>query len=687
MKRLSRSPIEVIFLIVLAFISSLFFSVQSTSAQNLTQVQGLNRVGPRDPDTGYPLWYEDKNGLRLMLCVDLDNCFIEPPNPLAPLHMPTTPDDPDANFPDEVFYFAAESIFSGVNKGDRAVLVQALEGMFFSDAGVMINDQAVMSRIRIRIDNLQKGKAYTVIYPYGRETFVVEGDAGAGAAKGPGISMTRDIGLVEPLYFEGPLSGDIGPFLVPTNYAGGPFIGDGGLTEVTVTGSPLGTNVFRIEGPGVGLIYPANKCAPDRLVPIGPAEIADPTTGLLDENDCVESFHFSVMGAIAAKFGAKVDRATYTREGNGIFVNVWASTVEGQTLVASVDGGPAMNLSEGSAGNYFGRLSVPPGQIPQTVQVTNTTDTPAASESRSVSDELTIKEATYIVGSGLNVAVQSSNLIDPARIRVYLLVGQADPLVFDLSDQGGGLATGLHVLPAGTSEEQPPMKIRVESSYGGIAESDVTVLGAPTSGGLIKGILAIAGPDRNVIADGKTVVLNGSDSLGPIALSYTWTHDDVSGAISIDNPNSAQIGFATPSNLIPGGKLSVKFTLTVSDGVNSDSDVVTVNMVQPAALPVDTCHVFGATYRDNREKWIVEGDCDLADNQIISVWLGNEASHFDTANMILIGQSRVNEAGFWAVAPGNRSATENGSVPTPAHTRVYVISERGSRVSIPFTIR
>ncbi len=718
MKNLFRNKLSIVLFFVTFSMIISFFPTPESNAQNITQIEGLNRVGQRDPVTGYPLWYEDKTGLKLQLCLDPDKCFLETPDPLLPLHMPTSANDPAANFPDESFYYAAESIFSGAVKGERAVLVQALEGMFFSDAGVIPNDQAVMSRIRIRIDGLTAGETYTVIYPYGIESFDVEGDAGPGAAKGPGISMTRDIGLVEPLFFEGPLTGDIGPFLRvhpdDPNQPPAGFIADGGLTEVRVTGSPLeattgrNTNVFRIEGPNVGTTYPDLKCAPDRMDPFGPNPIGP--------NDCVENFHFVLMGQIATKFGAKIDRASYTKENGGIFVNVWANTVEGQALVASVDGGPARNLTEGLAGNYFGRLDVPAGQIPQTVKVTNTTDNPATSESRAITDELIIQQATYIVGQGLNVTVQSSNLLDPTTISATLTVGQAAPVVFGLTDQTGGFATGTKTVPAGVAEEQPPMKVVVNSSYAGSAEAKVTVLGMPTSGGLMNGILANAGPDQNVIADGKTIILTGSESIGPLALTYTWTHDGP-GTIALIDPttglsgvNSAQTSFVTPSlaTPIPGGKLTVNFTLMISDGINTDTDMVTVNMVQPQVLPLDTCTIAtdanplgllhppgGPRYRVNREKWIVEGSCNLADNQLISVYLGNDTAADLTR---LIGTTRVDALGNWGVSPGNRSAIAGVTIPEfdpdqrdpktplPPTTKVYMISERGATASSGFNI-
>lgn len=658
-------------------------------AENIQQVEGLKRVGPVDPTYGYPSWYEDKSGLKLGLCVDLDFCFMEIPDPTMPLFMPTELNDPNANFPDESFYYAAESIFAGAKKGVRAVLVQALEAMFFSDAGVIPGDQAVMSRIRLRIDNLTEGEEYTVIYPYGRMTFVAEADAGPGAAKGPGLSMTRDIGLIGPLRFEGPLPGDIGPFLIPVGYTGafmaGDFIGDGGVTEVRVTGSPLGTNFFRIEGKNIGLAYPDFKCTD--LTPIGP--------NTLEPNDCVESFLFAIMGQVAQRLGVRVDRATFSKVKDAsnqdqIFVNVWASTFEGQTLVATVDGGPALNMTEGVDGNYFGRLSVPADTIPQTVRVTNTTDNPPFSESLTITDEVMIRDTTYTIGSGLNVTAESSNQADLTSMTAYLIEAQevrtdgvVTPPSFPLIDQGNGLATGGTTVVTGL-EEQPAFKVMVKSGGGGITEAKVAVAGSTTTGGAMGGVLAIAGADLTVTANGQTVILNGSDSLGPLNLSYLWSHDDPSGRITLINPNSSQTSFVTPSEdpPLPGGKLVVNFTLTVSDGVNTDPDTMTVTMIQPASLPVDTCLVTQALYRSDKERWVVEGNCDLAAGQTIEVWLGNEIN----TKRVLIGKTLVDEVGLWAVDRGNRSATEDGSVPGPDDTRIHVISSRGFEIIRAFTI-
>jgi len=689
MKNLFRNSRSImLFFVVMGMISS-FFPTPESRAENITRIQGLNRVGPRDPATGYPLWYEDKSGLKLQLCLDPDNCFLEIPNPSLPLHMPTSANDPDANFPDESFYFAAESIFSGQKKGVNAILILALEGMFFSDAGVIVNDQAVMSRIRIRVDGLMDKATYTVIHPYGIETFVTDGDAGPGTAKGPGISMTRDLGLVEPLFFNGPLTGDIGPYLIPEGYTGGPFIGDGGATEVRLTGSPLkipnapgvNTNVFRIEGPDIALVYPSMRCASDRMAPLGPYALGD--------DDCVENFLFVVMGQVATKFGVKIDRATFSDEGGDVFVNVWADTVEGQTLIAMVDGGQAMNLTEGHAGNYFGRFSVPAGGIPQTIQVTNTTDYPPTSATSDITDELIIMEASYTVSQGLTVMVQSSDHIDASSITGTLKTGQASPIIFDLSYEGGGISIGKTKVPTGVAEEQPPLNIVVNSSYGGSAKAKVIIKGMATDGGSMNSVLAVAGPSQNVIADGteKTVILNGSASIGPISLTYDWIHDGPP-SIVLTNPTSAQTSFVTPTSMeqFVDGQLNVHFTLTVSDGNSSDSAIVTVNMVNPQAVPTDICSIeAGPRYSVNKGKWLIKGSCNLPENQLIEVFLGGSDSEHLEKNKI--GETNVDAIGNWRVATGNGSAVE-GVIPVSGGTdRVFMISERGGTAESTFTIK
>ncbi|MFQ5717704.1 MAG: hypothetical protein ACE5GQ_11475, partial [Nitrospinales bacterium] len=309
-----------------------------------------------------------------------------------------------------------------------------------------------------------------------------------------------------------------------------------------------------------------------------------------------------------------------------------------------------------------------------------------------ITDKVTIRDATYTVGSGLSVTAESSNQVDLTSMTAYPTPAQTTrlqaaltPLSFPLTDQGNGLASGTMIVDAGL-EEQPAFKVVVKSSGGGVAaEVDVGVSGPLTTGGPLEGVIAIAGLDQTVNSAGQPVFLDGSDSLGPLGLLYTWSHDDTSGLITLTDPNSAQTDFIAPPEdpPLPGGELVVNFTLTVSDGTNSHSDTMTVTLVQQAALPVDTCVVSEALYRSDKERWIVAGGCNLAEEQVIEVWLGN-----DTEKMLLIGKATVDAAGLWDIDTGNRGATENGSVPDPTiHTKIHVISSRGFESILNFDLK
>ncbi len=194
----------------------------------------LSKVGPIDPNTGFPFWYEDTKGVRLSTCLDPGGlCLATLPNPNLPAKVAAA--EADSNFPDEMFYWNADADITGTN-GVTGRLVMALEGAFTTR--VQSGDQITFSRIRIRISNLVQGASYRVIHPYGVNEFdgVTSGDRG--------INYTEDIGIGN--FPNGPLSGSIGPFLTWDTYGltvaqGGPpvgFIGDPNIPHAVV-GSPL----------------------------------------------------------------------------------------------------------------------------------------------------------------------------------------------------------------------------------------------------------------------------------------------------------------------------------------------------------------------------------------------------------------------------------------------------------------
>jgi hypothetical protein len=234
------------------------------------------QVGPIDPRIGFPLWYQDDQGLRLALCLDTNGlCLAEIPNPT----LPPSVTDTSINFPGEAFWWSAEAEIN-LPSGGRGRLVLAKEAAFTTEDAT-VGNQITFSRIRIRIDGLTAGASYTITHPYGVVTLIADGDGTAalnlatadggdfattddGAvmqASGPGsggggstfngeIDTTEDIGI-GPSDFRAALNGKFSTYLRwPTGAPAG-YIGDPNVDHV-VTGSPFNTNFFRIAGPNVG---------------------------------------------------------------------------------------------------------------------------------------------------------------------------------------------------------------------------------------------------------------------------------------------------------------------------------------------------------------------------------------------------------------------------------------------------
>lgn len=241
--------------LTLAVFGAVIAALAMIAAFALPAEAARERVGPRVPSHGYPLYYQDSNGLRLELCIDGPPLCLEGlPNPNQPPSV--APNPANSNFPDEAFWWAAEASMPTRNGGD-ALLVLAREAAFGgADEAVRRGDQVSFSRVRIRADNLVPGATYTVTHPYGVDTF-------RNVAGGPrGINFTEDIGCaLSPnpnspgCNFGDALFGRVDPFLTwdprfapapPRGYVGAP----GRLHRVV--GSPRGTNFFRIVGPNIG---------------------------------------------------------------------------------------------------------------------------------------------------------------------------------------------------------------------------------------------------------------------------------------------------------------------------------------------------------------------------------------------------------------------------------------------------
>lgn len=200
-------------------------------------------VGPVDLRFNFPVWYQDENGLRLAICLDANGlCLGAPPDASKPPSIT----DSLINFPDEAFWWSAESQITR-SIGGNVRLVLAKEAAFVNDAP-RVGDQITFDRVRIRIDRLVAGKIYKVTHPYGVISLKAD-------SRGE-IDFTEDIGCVaSPCDFQKSMTSGITKFLrwdpsvaplAPTGYIGDPNV------PHRVVGSPLGTNYFKIEGTNVG---------------------------------------------------------------------------------------------------------------------------------------------------------------------------------------------------------------------------------------------------------------------------------------------------------------------------------------------------------------------------------------------------------------------------------------------------
>lgn len=662
--------------------------------------QAQIRVGPVDPVLGFPLWYEDSTGLRFELCDDLTNCFFDIPDPTQPLSVPD-------NFPDEAFYWAAEAhIDSGpADTGLKAILVMAREAAFFNGPAAA-GEQIVFSRTRFYVDGTQAmiGNTYRITYPYGTRTFVAQpGDAGPGV-HGPGLSSTRDIGITTPLEFT-EATGEFPTFLIPAGLDRAQLIATpgalldntGGLQNTAVQGSPQGTNFFRIEGPFIGDAFPSFQCADPALGGVVDA------MGVQVLNDCVETDQFSIMGRVARRHGVQIDKAAYAKVDSDptsatnneplAYVNVWAHTVEGQTLGVRVDGGPQIQMAEGLGGNYFVRLQegidfgpLAAGQRkPLEVRVTNVTDLPTITQSAPITDQVTISAATLNTETGmLEIAADSSNRIDAALLEVSFEPSSLQMLSGQWTNGGYGSAQGTYQINNGMGGGAPALRVVVQSLEGGRAVRDVEIIGGLTHAGQVEQLAANAGADQSVQA-GAVVDINGADSTGQIT-SFAWS--TLSGlSWTCVNPTCSQINVFTPTSAqLPVDKLIADFTLNVYDAIgNTASDSMQITVTNPVTQVPDECTITAASYRTDKEFWRVAGLSDIPDNQRVFAYVG--PTPYDHVSSRLLGETRVDAIGAWEVRTPRRSAVEFNQVPTDTDLVVWMESERGCQAAAGFLVR
>jgi hypothetical protein len=246
---------------------------------------------------GYPLWYQERvtvrqedpaapgtfveveqGGLKLTYCPPADPMCISFPVD------PANPGSVEVRLGEEGFWWSAEaSIEPGTTEGPvpaglEGLLVLAMEMAFGGDESIFDGNQIGFARLRIRVDVPVAGR-YRITHPYGVHEFdaVLDPDKGGRRA----INFTSDVMKIDAAdpdgAFTGALYGAVGPsFLTWPDFTSDPslrllqpvvidgepqrdgsgnvlrkvvqYVGNPTIPHV-VTGSPHGTNWFRIEGP------------------------------------------------------------------------------------------------------------------------------------------------------------------------------------------------------------------------------------------------------------------------------------------------------------------------------------------------------------------------------------------------------------------------------------------------------
>jgi hypothetical protein len=663
-------PLAALFVVAIAAVA-LARPAGTIMSHDPAQPQGLAKVGPINPQFGFPDWYKDKpqtgsgsGGVALEPCLEPRNplCIIgEVPDPDAPLKLDSA--DPEQNnFPDEFFYYMADAGMTNVGAGGAKAdgrLTLALEGTASNNA-----DQTVFARLRVRIDaGVQPNQTYTIAHPYGATRIKADNDSS--------LFVTEDIGI-SPHAFSEALGGRLGPFLrwsdpttadpreAPDGYVGDPNILHG------VKGSPVGQNYFAIIGPNAGAARVAGQiCPQDVLARFN-------TTA----DNCSYQPLFTLMGKERTRGGVDVQSATYGRDADGsnLKLDVLAesdSSTPPQTIVLrdpdaarrlTADRLFATTQMETANGSFFAHVTVPAlaggdDNLPDEVQVANLTDVPTTVKNQHLVDRITGAASYDTATDTLHVSATSS---DRMREGDAPLAKLSLPL-FDkgLAPEGAGDQTGdLTPLTA------PPATIEVRSSQGGTVDLPVTISGPDSPQA---GLRADAGPDLTV-KPGDTVNLSGGGSSGNIT-SYAWSQTSGT-SLSLANADQSVAQVKIPA-ATADGDFGFRLHLTGTPGM-SDDDVL-VKVRKPATI-AETLTPTRQRYTADQSRWVIDGTSSHLLPHRITVYNGG------TPGGQVIGAVSSDNAGNWTIDVRN-STIQPVLCPDQVNACVSVRSETGAQLT------
>ncbi|MFL5263877.1 MAG: Ig-like domain-containing protein [Anaeromyxobacteraceae bacterium] len=237
-------------------------------------------------------------------------------------------------------------------------------------------------------------------------------------------------------------------------------------------------------------------------------------------------------------------------------------------------------------GRFYAQAVLPDGaEVPNSVTVTNSGDSPPSKESAHVVDEIAVRSAAYDAGAQtLTVVATSSDKSSQHGPPAELALGdypnatrtktnQADPSEATL------VASGVVV---------PPVKVRVISTKGGETSSDVSISG--TLNQTFGPGVPLALDDSDTATQGTPVVIpvllnDVSSPAAPIVGGPTILAPGPDSGTATVNPDNT-ISF-TPGNNV--GPTTFRYTVANSVGT-SNVATVTVDVVAGAAGPVPTAN-------------------------------------------------------------------------------------------------
>ena len=634
----------------------ILFSVNADAA--------LKAVGPTDPVTTLPAYYQDLSNLAVQPCLDQNGmCLLpggfdklgnpvvpnfdpafSPPLPLVPIT--TTAPISDANFPGEGFYYSATAIMP-IEGGELANLAYVLEYAFL--AGVSPDTAIVFLRTDLqKMINLSPDSTYRVTHPYGTFDFTTDG---AGNARGGGGVVLRQedpaggagaaVGYFSPSFKSAPNT-NIGPFLRPadgiliTKTVGAEthtYLGDPAATTlvngvptagVPVTGGTNG-NIFKI----------------DRIV-TGGTPVSQQSSWSTDL--------FSVSARIFTGNVASpmtIDHATYSRDASSGQVDIFVTAVSGATLTVNGNGIPATLLTEDTpgSGKFFAHIPFTT-TLPSAMTITNSLDLPSpVAHPFALSDEVNITKALY--------DPVSKNLTVTASSRDKLVVPTLTAPQFAAPNTltGGTLVKSL-------STTIPPETVTVTSSSLGTATAQVSVVTPPPP--------PVAVNDDAVTAMNSPVtviVLTNDTAAGGINSTTVAVVDaPASGASTTVNPNGT-ISY-TPVAAFNG---SETFTYRFQDNFDQFSNAATVNV---------TVH---------RPPVAVDDSASAAINTTVNIpVIGNDGAFSSSINATTVNIVSSASCGSTTVLPnGTVNFAAPASVPVPGNCSFsYIVSDTFSPPSV-----